>query len=207
MKLVLGKAMGLGNAIRARTGPAVSVIERTVRELSTKTIPSSPSPSPPPPSNANTDTLMSWNDFFRFRKRFTLFKRFAGGIPALAAFFTAEGALLSLPLFDPTAPILGIDPLVMVGLGTAVGAVASFSAGSALIGTAWRLLNPRRAAAFDARQRDFYARVTAHRANVAPNPTQLNFSFDFYGEKVASVGDWRRWLKRQREMIKERQFK
>ena len=150
---------------------------------------------------------MNWNDFFRFRKRFTLFKRFAGGVPALFAFFTAEGALLSLPVFDPTTPIAGIDPLVAVGLGTALGSVLAFSTGSALVGLCWRLLNPVKARLFDAKQRDFYARVQAFRANVPPNPTQMNFSFDFYGEKVASVADYRKWLKRQKQMIAERQFK
>lgn len=151
--------------------------------------------------------MMTWNEFFRLRKRLILFKRLAGGVPALCAFFTAEGAILSLPIFDPTAPIAGIDPLVMVGLGTALGSIAAFSTGSALLGYCWRLFNPLKAAHFDAKQRQFYARITAHRANVPPNPTQLNFSFDFYGEKVASVQDYRRWLKRQKEMISERQFK
>lgn len=154
-----------------------------------------------------TNAQLSWNEFFRLRRRLTLFKRFAGGIPVLCAFFTAEGALLSLPLFDPTAPIFGVDPLVMVGLGTAVGAVASFAAGSAAAGLAWRLCSPLRASLFDAKQRSFYHRVSAFRANVPPNPTQMNFSFDFYGEKVASVQDYRRWLRRQKQLVSERQFK
>lgn len=159
-------------------------------------------------TNVNeTNAQLSWNEFFRLRRRLTLFKRFAGGIPALFAFFTAEGALLSLPLFDPTAPIFGVDPLVMVGLGTAVGAVASFAVGSAVAGLAWRLCSPLRASLFDAKQRSFYHRVSAFRANVPPNPTQMNFSFDFYGEKVASVQDYRRWLRRQKQLVSERQFK
>lgn len=151
--------------------------------------------------------MMNWNDFFRFRKRFVWFKRSVGGVPALFGFFAAEGALLSLPVFDPTQPVFGIDPLVLVGIGTAVGSVASFATGSALVGTLWRLFNRQRAAQIDAMQRDFYHRITQHRANVPPNPTQLNFSFDYYGEKIGSVREYRQWLRRQRQMIQERQFK
>lgn len=149
---------------------------------------------------------MNWNDFFKYKKRVVWFKRFAGGLPATFAFLTAEGAVLSLPIFDPTQPIMGLDPLVVVGTGTAFGLIASFFTGSALAGLSWRLFRPKIAAQLDSHQRDFYNRITKYRANVPPNPTQLNFSFDYYGEKIGSVRDYRHWLRRQREMIKERKF-
>lgn len=149
---------------------------------------------------------MNWNEFFTLKRRLSWFKRFAGGIPATFVFLTAEGALLSLPIFDPTQPILGMDPLVVVGASTALGLVGSFFTGSALAGVTWRLIRPRLASQFDAHQRNFYTRITKYRANVPPNPTQMNFNFDFYGEKIASVKDYRHWLRRQREMLKERKF-
>ena len=157
--------------------------------------------------NPNSRSSINWNDFFRYKRRLVWFKRFSGGIPASIAFIGAEGALLSLPIFDPTQPILGLDPLVVVGASTALGLTASFFTGSALAGLAWRLFKPSLAAQMEAHQRNFYSRITKYRANVPPNPTQMNFNFDFYGEKIGSVKDYRNWLKRQREMIKERQFK
>lgn len=150
---------------------------------------------------------MSWDEFFKYKNRLIWFKRIAGGIPATMAFLTVEGTILSLPIFDPTQPILGLDPLVIVGAGTALGILGSFIAGSSTLGHAWRLFRPNLAAQLDSHQRDFYARITKYRANVPPNPTQMNFSFDFYGEKIASVKDYRIWLRRQREMINERKFK
>lgn len=154
----------------------------------------------------STTPVMNWNDFFKYKKRLVWFKRFAGGVPATFAFLAAEGAVLSLPIFDPTQPILGVDPLVVVGASTAVGLLGSFFTGSALAGLAWRTLKPRLASQMDSHQKSFYARITKYRANVPPNPTQMNFSFDFYGEKIASVKDYRHWLRRQREMLKERKF-
>ena len=155
----------------------------------------------PPPS-----TSMNWNDFFKYKKRLVWFKRFAGGVPATFAFLAAEGAVLSLPIFDPTQPILGMDPLVIAGASTAIGLLGSFFTGSAAAGLAWRMLRPKLAAQMDAHQKSFYTRITKYRANVPPNPTKMNFSFDFYGEKIASVKDYRHWLRRQKEMIKERRF-
>lgn len=55
-------------------------------------------------------------------------------------------------------------------------------------------------------QRDFYGRIVKYRANVAPDPTKINFSFDYYGEKIASVADYRAWLRRQRQMRLDRTF-
>lgn len=149
---------------------------------------------------------MNWDEFFKLKRRLVWFKRFAGGIPATFAFLAAEGAVLSLPIFDPTQPILGMDPLVVVGASTALGLAGSFFTGSALAGLAWRILRPRTALQLNSHQRDFYARISKYRANVPPNPTQMNFSFDFYGEKISSVKDYRHWLRRQKEMIKERKF-
>ena len=150
---------------------------------------------------------MNWNDFFKLKRRLVWFKRLAGGVPVAFSFLAAEGALLSLPVFNPTQPILGMDPLVVVGASTALGLTASFFTGSALAGLAWKIIRPRLATQLDNHQRDFYARITKYRANVPPNPTQMNFSFDFYGEKIASVKDYRHWLRRQREMLNERKFK
>jgi len=149
---------------------------------------------------------MNWNEFFRMRRRLTWFKRLAGGVPAVCAFFAAEGAVLSMPIFDPTRPILGLDPLIIVGCASLFGIVGSFTLGSAAMGWAWQLARPRIAAQMNQMQSSFYHRVTKYRANVPPNPTQMNFAFDFYGEKIKSVADYRAWLHRQRQMINERKF-
>lgn len=130
-----------------------------------------------------------------------------GGVPSVLAFIMAEGALLSLPVFDPTQTIMGVDPLVMIGLTTIGGTLTSYLGGGALTGMLWRRLRPGIAQRMDARQKDFYARIVRHRANVAPDPTKVNFSFDYYGERINSVADYRQWLRRQRQLLRDRAFK
>ena len=63
-------------------------------------------------------------------------------MPSALAFIMAEGALLSLPVFDPTQTILGVDPLVMIGLTTIGGTLTSYLVGGALTGVLWRGLKP-----------------------------------------------------------------
>jgi import inner membrane translocase subunit TIM23 len=148
---------------------------------------------------------MTWPEFFSLRRKIQLVQRLAG-IPFVVAFWVAEGFVLSLPIFDPTKTIFDLDPMVVVGLGSVVGSIASYFVGTAISSLAWRLLRPHQVRQLDLKQKDFYARVSKYRANVPPNPTQMNFNFDFYGEKVRSVSDYRSWLRRQRQLVADRRF-
>ena len=109
--------------------------------------------------------------------------------------------------FDPTQTIAGVDPLVMIGLTTFGGMLTSYLAGGALAGMLWRRFRPGTARLMDTKQKDFYERIVKHRANVAPDPTKVNFSFDYYGEKINSVADYRQWLRKQRQLLRDRTFK
>lgn len=148
---------------------------------------------------------INWTEFFQLRRRMQLFQR-AAGIPFALGFLTAESAVLSLPIFDPTKIMFGMDPLVIVGLTTLLGSVGSYFSGVAISGFAWRKFRPNLAEQLNTKQKDFYSRISKHRANVPPNPTQMNFSFDYYGEKVRSVQDYRTWLRRQYKMKADRTF-
>jgi import inner membrane translocase subunit TIM23 len=148
---------------------------------------------------------LTWDRFFRLRQRRVWLQRI-GGVPAVLGFLVAESSLLSLPIFDPTQTFWGIDPLVTIALGTVGGCVASYGLGSMATGWLWSRLDPVRAAQMEACQRNFYARISKYRANVPPNPTQLSFSLDYYGEKIRSVRDYRRWLRKQRELKARRVF-
>lgn len=149
---------------------------------------------------------MKWSEFFKQRSRLAWMQRLAG-IPAVFAFLTAEGALLSMPVFDPTQTVFGMDPLVAVGVTSLAGSIGSYFAGNALSSIIWRRLRPSIAREYDARMADFCRRITKYRANVPPSPTELNFSLDFYGEKVKSIGDYKTWLRRQNYLRNSRIFK
>lgn len=149
--------------------------------------------------------LLNWQEFFQLRRKLQIFQR-AAGFPFVFGFLTAESAILSLPIFDPTRMMFGMDPLVMVGLSSLIGSIGSYFVGVTLSGFFWRKLRPELSEQLNIKQKDFYSRITKYRANVPPNPTQMNFSFDYYGEKVRSVEDYRKWLRRQNKMKLGRTF-
>lgn len=90
---------------------------------------------------AQSETMITWSEFFKTRRKLQIFQRIAG-IPFAFAFFTAESVVLSLPIFDPTKMIFGMDPLLVVGASTIGGSIASYFLGVALSGVVWRKLKP-----------------------------------------------------------------
>lgn len=149
--------------------------------------------------------IKNWNDYFQARRRLGWMQRLMGGIPSVFSFLLLESAALSLPVFNPTTPLFGIDPLIAIGAGSLTGAVGSFLIGSSLFKLAHKSLFPKWHVDYVEREGLFARRVAMHRANVPPSPVQLAGT-DFYGESVKSVIDYRRWLKRQKRLASSRTF-
>lgn len=150
--------------------------------------------------------LPTWNDYFKAKRRLKWTQRLFGGMPAAVSFLAADLALLSLPVFNPTLSIAGLDPVVVIACGTALGTGASFVMGSFLFTSLYRRFNPKLHREYDARDADYHQRVQRHKANVPPGPTELA-SHDFYGERVHSVQGYRAWLKKQMKLKASRIFK
>ena len=148
---------------------------------------------------------LAWNDFFKMRKKLVTMQRVMG-IPGLLGFLTAEAAVLSMPIFDPTATIFDLDPFIVITAATFAGSALSFIAAGTLTRQVWRLMNKDAARQMDVMQKDFYSRISKHRVNVPPNPTRVT-SVDFYGEKIHSVQDYRKWLRKQIKTRNDRVFK
>lgn len=150
--------------------------------------------------------LANWNDFFVSRRRLRWMQRVFGGVPASLAFLTTESTALTLPIFNPTAPIFGMDPMMVIGATTLTGMAVSFLVGGFTFRFWHRWWWPSWYVRFEEMESDFARRVSRFRANVPPNPTQLTGT-DFYGESVGSVRDYRRWIRQQLKLKASRQFK
>jgi len=99
-------------------------------------------------TNNTIPPSLSWPDFFKYRSRLKYYG-VAGGILGTLGFLSGETVLLSQPIFDPTMTILGMDPLIALGLGTLTGSFLSYTLGSALTKVFWRLTNADLARAMD----------------------------------------------------------
>lgn len=101
-----------------------------------------------PLSSSVTADDMTWSQYFKTRRKLQLMQRL-GGVPFIFLFLAAEGSLLTLPMFDPTQPVFGVDPMIMVGLSTIGGSIMSYLLGSSATGAVWRYFYPSEAGILD----------------------------------------------------------
>lgn len=166
---------------------------------------------------------MSWSDYFSHRKSRNMIRPIIG-IPASISAFTAVATLVP---FSPFTPIIGMDPafaFTFVGL---ISSALAYQVGAVGGHVLWRIKNPPLAKQMDRMDKVFFDKIKLNRAERGRSPyvystesgssaiksvmlTQQKNSNagsasgggnreDFYGEKIKSVGDYRRWLRRQRK--------
>lgn len=96
-----------------------------------------------------------------------------------------------------------MDPIISTGIAMTAAMATGWLVGPIFGNTLWRLLYRKRLPEFTIKERAFFERVKKHRVNPAGASTN-NPVPDFYGEKIGSVGGYRRWLKDQRAFNRKR---
>ncbi|KAK0821795.1 TIM23 complex component [Friedmanniomyces endolithicus] len=148
-----------------------------------------------PPAN----DILTWDRFFALRRR----KRYinlAASLATASATVAIVGPILAQQDIDTWgAQISGIDPIFVLGISTMAVAGGGWLCGPTFGGAAFGVWAGRRgwARAIQEKEKSFYRRIQMFRADPSSSSPQ-NPIPDYYGEKVASVRDYRRWLKDQR---------
>ncbi|KAL9095594.1 MAG: hypothetical protein Q9165_002026 [Trypethelium subeluteriae] len=176
-----------------RSHPTVSASPSTSTNTTTSTSPLSP--------------RLPWHEFFRLRKRRRQLTLSSSIVGSALFFYGGVSFLSTFDLSDvPGAATLGLDPFILLGLETFGFAVVGWLAGPVAGEALFRVLvvGGRGAGEFQAKEREFFARIKKHRADPANSSVQ-NPVPDYYGEKISGVKDYRRWLKDQRAFNLKRQ--
>ncbi|KAK5132279.1 hypothetical protein LTR08_009267 [Meristemomyces frigidus] len=153
----------------------------------------SSTPAPPPAE------LLTWNRFFDLRRKRRYVNLVASLVTAFASVAVIGPIVAQQDLDTWGAQASGLDPFIVLGIaGIAIGAggwLCGPSIGSGMFG----LWAGRRGwnKAIAGKEKKFYARVVKHRADPSSSSPQ-NPIPDYYGEKIGSLKDYRRWLKDQR---------
>ncbi|KAH9265650.1 hypothetical protein BASA83_011051 [Batrachochytrium salamandrivorans] len=109
--------------------------------------------------------------------------------------------------FDPFTPIWGMDPsmpYMMAAMSVSVAATVAANLGSTQL---WRAMrSPEILRAFDLREKEFHMRILRHRPKDLPlfttaSPTRPPTPPDYYGERIYSFSDYRKWIRQQRKFI------
>ncbi|RMX79406.1 hypothetical protein D0869_08336 [Hortaea werneckii] len=160
---------------------------------------SSSSPNPPPSAAQSPTDILTWNRFFDLRKKRRFINLGASVITSAAALFTFGPVVAAQDLDSWGAQISGLDPFIVLGMSGIIIAGGGWLCGPSVGSGMFSLWAKRRgwSQAIAEKEKIFYARIKKHRADPASSSPQ-NPIPDYYGEKIGSVKDYRRWLKDQR---------
>ncbi|KJX94941.1 presequence translocated-associated motor subunit PAM17 like protein [Zymoseptoria brevis] len=171
---------------------------RFVRNESTNATSSSPQTSPPT-STEPPEHILTWDRFFALRRKRRWINLGCSVVTAAGAVGVFAPMLAEQDFDTWGAQLSGLDPVIVLGISTFAIAAGGWLCGPSF-GTAgftlwagqkgWTRLIAQK-------EKSFYARVKKYRADASSSSPQ-NPIPDYYGEKIGSVKDYRRWLKDQR---------
>jgi import inner membrane translocase subunit TIM23 len=167
------------------------------------------------------DSQLTWNRFLALRKTRRRISLVASIISASGAIAVGIVVLSTQDVDSMGAQMLGLDPIIVLGLSTVacglVGWLIGPFFGNAFFNVWHKRLRGQIALVCDIpfslnicvsrelilsslneqKEREFYARIKKFRVDPTSSSMQ-NPVPDYYGEKIGSVTDYRRWLKDQR---------
>ncbi|KAK7521942.1 presequence translocated-associated motor subunit pam-17 [Phyllosticta citriasiana] len=187
------------SSLTTKVRPQLSQPSRTaplVRHSSTQ---SAAATSPTASSTASNipDGTLTWNRFLALRKTRRRISLLSSVLAAIAS--TAGGTyfVLSMNLDSVGATTFGLDPLIVMGLSVIGTGCVGWLLGPALGDAVFRLWYRRIGNQIAEKEKAFLHRIKTFRVDPAQS-SYTNPVPDFYGEKIGSVADYRRWLKDQR---------
>ncbi|KAF0421506.1 mitochondrial import protein Pam17 [Gigaspora margarita] len=148
-------------------------------------------------------STLTWNDYFTLRRRRRIAERVIT-IPTTLGGFGLSLGYVATREFDPT-PIFGQEPIIIYGIGTLVCGLSGLLIGPILGSSLWKLFHQEEVRLMEQRDREFYEHIRKNRADPSLH-TLRNPAPDYYGEKIKSVADYRKWLRKQREIVKKGTF-
>ncbi|CAG8489324.1 9963_t:CDS:2 [Diversispora eburnea] len=149
------------------------------------------------------DGKLTWNDYFALRRRRRLSERIIT-IPTTIGGFGLSIGYVATREFDPT-PILGQEPFLIYGIGTILCGFTGLLVGPIVGSSIWKLFHREEVKLMEQRDREFFEHVKKNRADPSLH-TLRNPAPDYYGEKIKSVQDYRKWLRKQREIVRKGTF-
>ena len=110
---------------------------------------------------------------------------------------------MSPAVADTVAKTIPTDPFISLGIATFAATLFGWLISPFFGNAIWRALHRSQVVEFMKKERAFFERIKKHR--VDPRGASTNNPVpDYYGEKVASVEGYRRWLKDQRAFNRKR---
>ncbi|CAI6341484.1 unnamed protein product [Periconia digitata] len=158
---------------------------------------SQPSSSPSPAAGGNTPTKLTWNDFLALRRTRRKINVVASGFTSVATLYSGLRVFIEQGWDATLSASVGIDPLMVTGISSFAMLAAGWLLGPVFGGAVFNMRYRGIRGEIMDKEREFFNRIKSHR--VDPTSSSMNNPVpDYYGEKIGSLADYRRWLKDQR---------
>ncbi|KAF1949629.1 mitochondrial import protein Pam17, partial [Byssothecium circinans] len=157
--------------------------------------PASTTPQTPPSSNPRTQ--LTWNDFLALRRTRRKISVVTSGVTSIATLYYGLRVFIENGYDASLSASLGLDPLMVTGLSSFGMLAAGWLIGPVFGGAIFSLRYRANRGEIQRKEREFYNRIKSHRVDPTSS-SMANPVPDYYGEKIGSVADYRRWLKDQR---------
>ncbi|KAJ4487594.1 mitochondrial import protein Pam17 [Lentinula aciculospora] len=150
-----------------------------------------------PTASKATEGSFSWPEYLTIRRSKRRWQNFAA-IPCSAIGLMGGAMYFGSLDTDPLKPIFGIDPFIFYGICTTACMGVGYLVGPTLGAFLWRSLpsSKRYGSLIDKKDKEFYKRIAKNRVDVTlQSPTSP--VPDYYGEKIGSLHQYRKWLRDQ----------
>lgn len=144
-------------------------------------------------SSTTQQAFLTWDDFLAKRIQRRRVSLAASVFTGLVGVSVGWAVIANIEI-DPTEPIYGFDPLVVLPIGLILCGGAGALLGPSLGSAIFRFSLGKNGASFAAKNADFLRHVQKNR----PDPSKQTYANpvpDYYGEKIGSLKDYRRWLR------------
>ncbi|KAG7664749.1 PAM17 [[Candida] subhashii] len=144
-------------------------------------------------TSKNSSSYMSWVDYFTLKKSNNRFNTIAGIITGFGGSALTLTYLGNIEI-DVEKPIMGFDPLMVMGGGVILGGLVGYLIGPFMGTSVFKVLHKSKIAQYEIRNKEFLKRLREKR----PDPSSQSFSNpipDYYGEKIYSLKDYKQWLR------------
>uniref|UniRef100_A0A060SXM5 Presequence translocated-associated motor subunit PAM17 n=1 Tax=Blastobotrys adeninivorans TaxID=409370 RepID=A0A060SXM5_BLAAD len=136
---------------------------------------------------------LTWNDFLALRTK----RRRVNVVVSVVSTAVAAGlgwGVLANMVIDPTEMIMGFDPFMVISLAVVLCGAGGYLIGPSIGNVVFLRMIGKQAPTFVRKEADFLAHIRKNR----PDPSQQSYAnpvTDYYGEKIGSLKDYRRWLR------------
>ncbi|KAF9291833.1 TIM23 complex component [Mortierella alpina] len=151
----------------------------------------------------NNNNYMDWNSYFLLRRTRRNYER-VFMVPCALLGLGSAGYYFANKDFDPT-PIFGMDQVLVYGLGTIAAGIVGLAIGPVVGNMVFRTAHSKARPLVDRMDKEFHKHIVKNRADPTANSVR-NPVPDYYGEKIKSVSEYRKWLRKQREYRRKATF-